>query len=51
MAEASPPAWLGKCLNNRYEIRKELGKAVGRRTLLADDTQEQCPVVIKVITF
>ncbi|MFG6106897.1 protein kinase [Leptothoe sp. EHU-05/26/07-4] len=51
MAEASPPAWLGKCLNNRYEIRKELGKAVGRRTLLADDTQAQCPVVIKVITF
>ena len=51
MAEAPPPAWLGKRLNNRYEIRQELGKAVGRRTLLADDTRAQCSVVIKVITF
>lgn len=51
MAESSPPVWLGTCLNNRYDIRKELGKAFGRRTFLADDRQEQCPVVIKVITF
>lgn len=51
MTESSPPVWLGTCLNNRYEIRKELGKAFGRRTFLADDKQEHCPVVIKVITF
>ena len=51
MVEPSSPTWLGKRLNNRYEIRKELGKAVGRRTLLATDLQENCPVVIKVLTF
>ena len=35
----------------RYKIRQELGKAVGRRTLLADDQQEHRPVVIKLLTF
>ena len=43
--------WLGKRLRDRYEIRQELGKAIGRRTLLADDLQVQRLVVIKVITF
>ena len=43
--------WLGKRLRDRYEIRQELGKAIGRRTLLADDLQAQRLVVIKVITF
>lgn len=51
MAATSSPAWIGKELNDRYKIRKELGKAVGRRTLLADDMQETCPVVIKILTF
>ena len=51
VSESSPPLWLGTCLNNRYDIRKELGKAFGRKTFLADDKQEQCLVVIKVITF
>ena len=43
--------WIGKRLRDRYQIRQELGKAVGRRTLLADDLQAQRPVVIKLITF
>ena len=43
--------WVGKRLHDRYEILQELGKAIGRRTLLADDLQEKRPVVIKVITF
>ena len=43
--------WVGKRLRDRYEIRQELGKAIGRRTLLADDLQEQRPVVLKLLTF
>lgn len=51
MMDSSASAWIGKRLNNRYKIRKELGKAVGRRTLLADDLQANCSVVIKIIIF
>ncbi|MDJ0703290.1 MAG: serine/threonine-protein kinase [Leptolyngbyaceae cyanobacterium MO_188.B28] len=51
MTEQSTSDWVGKRLRDRYQIRQELGKAVGRRTLLADDLQEQCPVVIKLLTF
>ncbi|MEM8809702.1 MAG: serine/threonine-protein kinase [Cyanobacteria bacterium P01_G01_bin.38] len=43
--------WIGQRLCDRYEIRQELGRAVGRRTLLADNLQARCPVVIKIITF
>ena len=43
--------WIGKRLRDRYEIYQELGKAIGRRTLLADDLQTQRLVVIKVLTF
>ena len=43
--------WLGKTLRDRYTIRRELGRAIGRRTLLADDLQTHQPVVIKIITF
>ncbi|MDJ0703289.1 MAG: serine/threonine-protein kinase [Leptolyngbyaceae cyanobacterium MO_188.B28] len=51
MTERSTSDWVGKRLRDRYQIRQELGKAVGRRTLLADDLQEQRPVVIKLLTF
>ncbi|MEM6425442.1 MAG: serine/threonine-protein kinase [Cyanobacteria bacterium P01_D01_bin.128] len=43
--------WLGKTLRDRYTIRRELSRAIGRRTLLADDLQTHQPVVIKIITF
>lgn len=51
MSDRAVSDWLGKRLCDRYEIRQELGKAVGRRTLLAEDLQAKCPVVIKVLTF
>ena len=51
MSERPNSDWLGKRFQDRYEIRQELGKAIGRRTLLADDLQSQNPVVIKVVTF
>ncbi|MCG8367122.1 MAG: serine/threonine protein kinase [Pseudanabaenales cyanobacterium] len=51
MTDRPASDWLGKRLYDRYEIRQELGKAIGRRTLLADDLQAQRLVVIKVITF
>ena len=51
MTDRSASDWLGKRLRDRYQIRRELGKAVGRRTLLADDLQAQRPVVIKVVIF
>ncbi|MFB2897697.1 serine/threonine protein kinase [Aerosakkonemataceae cyanobacterium BLCC-F50] len=35
----------------RYEIRQQLGKKAGRRTLLAWDNQTQELVVIKLLTF
>ncbi|MFB2938214.1 serine/threonine protein kinase [Aerosakkonemataceae cyanobacterium BLCC-F154] len=35
----------------RYEIRQQLGKKAGRRTLLACDRQNQELVVIKLLTF
>ncbi|MEO0826141.1 MAG: serine/threonine-protein kinase [Cyanobacteria bacterium J06642_9] len=51
MTDQPTSDWLGKRLRDRYEIRQELGKAIGRRTLLADDLQAQCAVVIKIVTF
>ena len=51
MTERSTSDWAGKRLRDRYQIRQELGKAVGRRTLLAEDLQEHRPVVIKLLTF
>ncbi|MDX2100186.1 MAG: serine/threonine-protein kinase [Leptolyngbyaceae cyanobacterium bins.59] len=40
---------LGQVLGERYEIREELGRQVGRRTFLAQDLQTQTPVVLKVL--
>ena len=51
MTEQFGSDWLGKRLCERYEIRRELGKAIGRRTLLAKDIQTQRDVVIKLLTF
>ncbi|BAZ38646.1 serine/threonine kinase [Calothrix sp. NIES-4101] len=38
-------------LHNRYEIKQQLGKKAGRRTLLADDQISQKLVIIKLLTF
>jgi serine/threonine protein kinase len=41
----------GELFHGRYQILKELGRNAGRRTLLAQDSQTQQRVVIKIITF
>ncbi|PAX52572.1 serine/threonine protein kinase [Brunnivagina elsteri] len=38
-------------LQNRYEIKRQLGKKAGRRTLLAEDKITQTTVIIKLLTF
>jgi eukaryotic-like serine/threonine-protein kinase len=38
-------------LQNRYEIKRQLGKKAGRRTLLACDRITQKLVIIKLLTF
>jgi eukaryotic-like serine/threonine-protein kinase len=38
-------------LENRYEIKQQLGKKAGRRTLLASDRITQETVIIKLLTF
>lgn len=38
-------------LQNRYEVKRQLGKKAGRRTLLAEDKILQNTVIIKLLTF
>lgn len=42
---------IGQLIGNRYAIQSLLGKQRGRRTFLAEDSQTQQPVVIKLILF
>ncbi|MEM9164868.1 MAG: serine/threonine-protein kinase [Cyanobacteria bacterium P01_F01_bin.4] len=47
---ASDP-FLASILKDRYQLRRQLSKKAGRRTLLAFDKQSQQPVIIKLLTF
>ena len=38
-------------ISDRYQVRQQLAKKAGRRTLLAYDLQTQNLVVIKIINF
>ncbi len=42
---------IGRTLHQRYQIRSQLGKKAGRRTLLAVDTTTEIQVVIKLLIF
>jgi serine/threonine protein kinase len=42
---------IGQTLQQRYQIRSQLGKKAGRRTLLALDTTTDIQVVIKLLIF
>jgi serine/threonine protein kinase len=42
---------IGQTLQQRYQIRSQLGKKAGRRTFLAIDTVTDTPVVIKLLIF
>jgi serine/threonine protein kinase len=42
---------LGQVLVDRYEIREQLGKKVGRQTWLAWDRQDKRTVVVKLLRF
>lgn len=41
----------GQVLNGRYQIQQQLGEGAVRRTFLAQDTQTQDLVVVKLLTF
>jgi serine/threonine protein kinase len=45
------PLETGCCLQNRYELHRQLGVNQGRETWLATDTQTQIPVTIKSLYF
>lgn len=42
---------LGEILGDRYQIKQQLGRKAGRRTLLAQDLQTQELVVVKLLSF
>ncbi|AFZ27162.1 protein kinase family protein [Cylindrospermum stagnale PCC 7417] len=42
---------IGEILGNRYEVRQQLGKKAGRRTLLAGDLKNGELVVVKLLSF
>jgi len=43
--------FLNEALRDRYQIRQQLGKRAGRRTLLARDLNTQALVVLKLLSF
>ncbi len=43
--------FIGQILHQRYQIRSQLGRKSGRRTLLAFDTTTEIQVVIKLLIF
>ncbi|NEQ97589.1 MAG: serine/threonine protein kinase [Cyanothece sp. SIO2G6] len=51
MAISSSEAWIGTVLRDRYELQRQLGRTAGRRTFLAQDTQTEQTVVVKLVTF
>lgn len=38
-------------LQNRYQLKQELGQIAGRQTWLAEDLRTQETVVVKLLTF
>ncbi|MDJ0704379.1 MAG: serine/threonine-protein kinase [Leptolyngbyaceae cyanobacterium MO_188.B28] len=46
-----PDLFLTKVLKDRYQLRRQLSKKAGRRTLLAFDQATQQPVILKVLTY
>lgn len=42
---------IGQTLHQRYQIRSQLGRKAGRRTLLAFDSTTEIQVVIKLLIF
>ncbi|MGB3299452.1 MAG: serine/threonine-protein kinase [Phormidesmis sp.] len=50
-SSSSTSITLARRLGNRYEILQPIGRPFGYQQLLAKDTQQQCPVVIKSLTI